>query len=72
MGDITRHPAPKHLATAPARAASVSREHAGEDTPRWVVRAPDGSYIGEAAKVENAKDLARRWAKEQQDQGLIK
>ena len=59
-------------ATAPARAASVNREHAGEDTPRWVVRAPDGSYIGEAAKVENAKDLARRWAKEQQDQGLIK
>ena len=59
-------------ATAPARAASVSREHAGEDTPRWVVRAPDGSYIGEAGRIENAKDLARRWAEGQQDQGLIK
>jgi poly(3-hydroxybutyrate) depolymerase len=47
--------------TAPARAASVSREHAGEDTPRWVVRAPDGSYVGEAGRIENAKDLARRW-----------
>ena len=47
--------------TATAGPASVSREHAGEDTPRWVVRAPDGSYIGEAGKVENAKDLARRW-----------
>ena len=59
-------------ATAPAGPASVSREHAGEDTPRWVVRAPDGSYIGEAAKIENARDLARRWDKEQQDQGVIK
>ena len=51
----------KPRATATAGPASVSREHAGEDTPRWVVRAPDGSYIGEAAKIENAKDLARRW-----------
>jgi hypothetical protein len=51
----------KPRATAPAGPASVNREHAGEDTPRWVVRAPDGSYIGEAAKIENAKDLARRW-----------
>jgi poly(3-hydroxybutyrate) depolymerase len=53
---MTRSPS-----TAPARAASVSREHAGEDTPRWVVRAPDGSYVGEAGRIENAKDLARRW-----------
>ena len=58
--------------TATAGPASVSREHAGEDTPRWVVRAPDGSYIGEAAKIENAKDLARRWNEEQQVQGVIK
>ena len=59
-------------ATAPAGPASVSREHAGEDTPRWVVRAPNGDYIGEAAKIENAKDLARRWNEEQQVQGVIK
>jgi hypothetical protein len=64
---MTRSPA-----TAPAGPASVNREHAGEDTPRWVVRAPDGSYIGEAAKIENAKDLARRWTEEQQDQGAVK
>ena len=65
---MTRSPS-----TAPARAASVSREHAGEDTPRWVVRAPDGSYIGEAGRIENAKDLARRWTVEMlQVQGVIK
>ena len=64
---MTRSPS-----TAPARAASVNREHAGEDTPRWVVRAPDGSYIGEAGRIENAKDLARRWTEEQQDQGAVK
>jgi hypothetical protein len=64
---MTRSPS-----TAPARAASISREHAGEDTPRWVVRAPDGSYVGEAGRIENAKDLARRWTEEQQDQGAVK
>jgi len=45
---------------------TISREHAGEDYPRWVVRAPNGDYVGEAAKLENAKDLARRWSEENQ------
>lgn len=50
----------------PAPGATISREHAGEDYPRWVVRAPNGDYVGEAAKLENAKDLARRWNEENQ------
>ena len=55
-----------NIKTVP-KTASVNREHAGEDYPRWVVRAPNGDYIGEAAKLENAKDLARRWNEETQE-----
>lgn len=44
------------------KAPSITRETAGEDTPRWVVWSPDGQYLGEASRLPTAQDIARDWA----------